>query len=434
MEKVTLRAHFDGREIVIDEPYELEEGAELLVTVVSGGRQRRPWARVRAEESAEDEGGGASGQLPRHSQGFGRSHAVDQSAASDESTAFDRAAAFDQPQPAAGGRVVFNRVAIRDPMVNNVEGATLLLPEGWNLEGGFVWMPLFSVQANLLVRASDPLTGAAVETLPLQWYVWPSPQMMAVPMQIGTNYLGSVLMPPPGNPVEFVQNIYMQGPLQHLRGARLDGVEDMPQLAAEVARSHGAGRTVYVSRLRYSYEFGGRAWEEEVYPTLIFEPGDGMLVMWYGMGGAMRAPAGELERQRPLLSVVIPSIRYTLDWSACLEQVRQMYRQNRANQQQRTRELGQMLAQYREEMRRAHQQVYEERMASQDRLSFARREVIGGVETYVDPFGARAVELPSGYSYNWVSDQGQVICTNEPTFDPRVGDTRNWQNMPRYRP
>ncbi|HEX8412212.1 MAG TPA: hypothetical protein VF883_25405, partial [Thermoanaerobaculia bacterium] len=71
---------------------------------------------------------------------------------------------------------------------------------------------------------------------------------------------------------------------------------------------------------------------------------------------------------------------------------------------------------------------------SQDRLSFARREVIGGVETYVDPFGSRAVELPSGYSYNWVNDQGQVILTNEPGFDPRVGDTRNWENMPRYRP
>ncbi|HEX7998542.1 MAG TPA: hypothetical protein VF528_09140 [Pyrinomonadaceae bacterium] len=410
MENVTLRAHFDGRQIVLDEPFELEPGAKLIITVLpeSAGEEREDGSQLPSEGSVPDGGG----DVPENP--------------------FKKGYEFSETNPPAEERVVFKRVAIRDPDVNNIEGATLLLPEGWNLEGGFVWMPLFSVQANLLVRASDPQTGAAVETLPLQFYVWP--MQMVVPMQIGTNYLGSVLMPPPRTPVEFVQNIYMQGPLQHLRGARLEDVEDMPQLAAEVARSHGAGRTVYVSRLRYSYQFGGRAWEEEVYPTLVFEPADGMIAMWYGMGNSMRAPAGELERLRPLLSVIVPSIRFTLDWSACLEQVRQMYRQNRANQMQRTRDLGRMLTQYREEMRRAHQQVYEERMASQDRISFARREIIGGIETYVNPFDSHAVELPSGYSYHWVSDDGTIISTNSATLDPRPGDRRNWQNMKRYRP
>lgn len=410
MGNVTLRAHFDGRQIVLDEPFELEPGAKLIITVLpeSAGEEREDWSRLPSDGSVPAGGGRVPGHPSQDSPGF------------------------NEPTPPKGQRVVFNRVAIRDPDVNNIEGATLLLPEGWNLEGGFVWMPLFSVQANLLVRASDPQTGAAVETLPLQFYVWP--MEMVVPMQTGTNYLGSVLLPPPRNPVEFVQNVYMQEPLQHLRGARLDGVDDMPQLAAEVARSHGSGRTVYVSRLRYSYQFGGRAWEEEVYPTVVFEPADGLIAMWYGMGNAMRAPEGELERMRPLLSVVVPSIRFTLDWSACLEQVRQMYRQNRANQMQRTRELGRMLTEYREEMRRAHQQVYEERMASQDRISFARREVIGGIETYVNPFDSHAVELPSGYSYHWVSDDGTIISTNSPTLDPRPGDRRTWQEMARYRP
>lgn len=409
MENLTLRAHFDGRQIVLDEPFELEPGAKLIITVLpeSAGEEREDWSRFPSDDSAPD-GGGVPGHPSKDSPGF------------------------DEPTPPKGQHVVFKRVPVRDPDVNNIEGATLLLPEGWNLEGGFVWMPLFSVQANLLVRASDPQTGAAVETLPLQFYVWP--MQMAVPMQVGTNYLGSVLLPPPRNPVEFVENVYMQGPLQHLRGARLDDVDDMPQLAAELARSHGSGRTVYVSRLRYSYQFGGRAWEEEVYPTVVFEPADGVIAMWYGMGNAMRAPAGELERMRPLLSVVVPSIRLTLDWSACLEQVRQMYRQNRANQMQRTRELGRMLTEYREEMRRAHQQVYEERMASQDRISFARREVIGGIETYVNPFDSHAVELPSGYSYHWASDDGTIISTDSPTLDPRPGDRRTWQQMARYRP
>ena len=34
MGKVTLRAHFDGRQILLDEPFELEPDTELIVTVL----------------------------------------------------------------------------------------------------------------------------------------------------------------------------------------------------------------------------------------------------------------------------------------------------------------------------------------------------------------------------------------------------------------
>lgn len=34
MDTVTLRAHFDGKQIVLDEPFKLEPNAELIVTVV----------------------------------------------------------------------------------------------------------------------------------------------------------------------------------------------------------------------------------------------------------------------------------------------------------------------------------------------------------------------------------------------------------------
>ena len=63
--------------------------------------------------------------------------------------------------------ILFDKVAVRDPWVNNIEGATLLVPEGWRVEGGITWMPNFSIQANLLIRVTDPQSGAAAETLPL---------------------------------------------------------------------------------------------------------------------------------------------------------------------------------------------------------------------------------------------------------------------------
>ena len=87
----------------------------------------------------------------------------------------------------------FNRVAIHDPEVDNIEGASVLVPEGWTLGGGFQWMPMFSQQADLLIRVGDPVTGASVITLPTQRFVWTTQPLN---MPIGSNWLGSVLLPP----------------------------------------------------------------------------------------------------------------------------------------------------------------------------------------------------------------------------------------------
>ena len=48
METVTLRAHFDGEQIRLDEPFELEPNTELIVTVVprASGEEREAWTRL----------------------------------------------------------------------------------------------------------------------------------------------------------------------------------------------------------------------------------------------------------------------------------------------------------------------------------------------------------------------------------------------------
>ena len=47
METVTLRAHFDGKQILLDEPFELEPNTELIVTVVpsASDEDRDAWTR-----------------------------------------------------------------------------------------------------------------------------------------------------------------------------------------------------------------------------------------------------------------------------------------------------------------------------------------------------------------------------------------------------
>lgn len=328
--------------------------------------------------------------------------------------------------------MLFNTVEIRDPAVNNIVGATLLVPEGWRLEGGFAWMPLFSMQANLLIRVSDPQSGTAAEILPSQQFCWP---MQPMPMmQPGANWMGSVMLPPPQSPVACLQSFYFPGLLAHLRSARLVTGEDVPRLAQEAARTMPPNLTPRVTRLRYTYPGGGRTWEEDIYLTTTFAQPDGWTAMWWCSAVAMRAPAGELDERQRLLLSILNSVRLTFEWSAMLEYVKRLFRQNMHGWQEDIRQLGQLYLQHFHQAQQMHQQVWQERQVSQDRQNFAFREALGGVETFVDPYTARPVELPVGYQVHWVNQKGQILVHDDPGFDPRSGSTEDWRDMRRYQP
>ena len=51
METRTLRAHFDGNQILLDEPFELEPNTELLVTVLPKASEEdgEGWGRLSLE-------------------------------------------------------------------------------------------------------------------------------------------------------------------------------------------------------------------------------------------------------------------------------------------------------------------------------------------------------------------------------------------------
>jgi hypothetical protein len=75
------------------------------------------------------------------------------------------AALFAQNTPQA---LRFTRLSVKDPGINNIEAISFLIPAGWKAEGGVQWFPDYSILANLLMRISDPQTGATIEFLPVQ--------------------------------------------------------------------------------------------------------------------------------------------------------------------------------------------------------------------------------------------------------------------------
>jgi hypothetical protein len=160
------------------------------------------------------------------------------------------------PPAATQESLRFTRLSVRDPGINNIEAVSLLIPSGWKAEGGVQWFPDYSILANLLLRISDPQTGAAIEFLPVQNFTWLT--QMVVPMQPGTNYLGNVLWQPITDVSQFIQIFYMPQTLRHLQGVRVVARDELPKLAAEVARSFGGQSTVTSARIRYEYPLAGR--------------------------------------------------------------------------------------------------------------------------------------------------------------------------------
>lgn len=53
MKPVTLRAHFNGERIELDEPFELQPGTPLAVTVHPADPDREDWQRLSALRFAE---------------------------------------------------------------------------------------------------------------------------------------------------------------------------------------------------------------------------------------------------------------------------------------------------------------------------------------------------------------------------------------------
>ena len=52
MSTITLPAHFDGQQIVLDTPYDIAPGTRLLIRVFENDEERDDWLRLSAQNLA----------------------------------------------------------------------------------------------------------------------------------------------------------------------------------------------------------------------------------------------------------------------------------------------------------------------------------------------------------------------------------------------
>jgi hypothetical protein len=338
-------------------------------------------------------------------------------------------AACDSTTASETGTLKFTRLSVKDPGINDIEAVSFLAPAGWKTEGGVQWFPDHSVLANLLMRVTDPQTGAVIEFLPLQNFTWLT--QMVVPMQPGTNYLGNILWPPIDDVREFIKAFYTPTALKQLQRARIVSMQSLDKVAAQVARSYGGQSSVNSARVRYEYETAGKAWEEDVYCTLVYTPNPLGTLWSVSSAYAFRAPKGLLDKLTPAMSTSIATLRLSPDWWAGYMYVQKLF-QNRMNQSIKDAgTISRTIASNSEEIRRMYSESYRQASEAQDRVSQSYSEYIRGVETYTNPYEDRPVQLPSEYRDAWVNQRGEYLLSNDAGFNPNVGDTSEWRRMDR---
>ena len=321
----------------------------------------------------------------------------------------------------------FTRLGVKDPGINNIEAVSFLIPAGWKADGGMQWFPDYSILANLLMKVTDPQTGATIEFLPIQNFTWLT--QMVVPMQPGTNYLGNILCQPIEDVPQFIQMFYVPTVLGQLRGARVGANEPLPKVAAETAKMYGGQSNVKAARVRYECQMNGRPWEQDIYVTLVFTNWH-LGTLWSVTSAyAFSAPKEELDRLTPVMNTTIATLRLSPEWYGGYMYVQKLFN-DRMNQGIRNaRAISDTITRNSEEIRQMFADSYKQRQESQDRINKSFSEYIRGIETYSNPFEGRPVELPSGYNDVWVNSRGEYLLSNQAGLDPNVGDTIEWRRM-----
>lgn len=330
---------------------------------------------------------------------------------------------------ATGPTMRFTRVSVKDPLMSNKEALSFLIPVGWKTEGGVQWFPDHSIQANLLMKVSDPKTGAAIEFLPVQNFTWLT--QMVVPMQPGTNYLGNILWPPISDLPQFIQTFYASSALPQLGSARMVADEDLPKIAVQVAAMNGGQSSAKSGRVRYEYQVGGQPWEEDVYLTLVYWPTQLGAIWSVSSAYSFRAPKGQLARLVPVMNTTINSLRLSPDWYGGYMYVQKLFQDRMKQGIRNARILSDTITRNNEEIRQMFSDSYRRRCESQDRISQKFSEYIRGVETYRNPYEDRPIQLPSGYTDVWVNRSGEYILSNQAGFDPNAGSNLEWRRMPK---
>ena len=289
--------------------------------------------------------------------------------------------------------------------------------------------------------ANDPLQFPADEVL------------HPLPREYG-EITAEVLLPrlrPGASDVQLIAAERLPDVEQHCREVYGDMLRALEQNIASSRSNLGGTQTdgdlqLVAERARVRYTEDGQVWEEEFRHTALastYRLQNEFMLTEQSLCGvfdvrSVRAPAGELDARLPTLLVVAASVRETPQWSTAITKMRLEIAQARAAGRQAAFEQAQANARRTASSDISDMQMdsWRRRQDSMDRMQKASVDAIHETQDFRRADGTTWT-VSNQYSRAFSNAGGQVVLTNDPSFDPgadpRFGGV-NWEPLQRVDP
>jgi len=327
-----------------------------------------------------------------------------------------------------------------DPAVG-IEAFRLLIPKGWQVQGGIQWANNPAMPATSRFRFFNPHGTEQFELLPTQSFFWTDNQLFLATNPPGTLRFGTLVAPPVDLEGAFSRVLLPQfrGDIEGIEVLKREAVPELAKLAlgAQVPGLEARGDA---GKLRFVYRANGQAFEEEMYaavtnfvtrlpPSMLAGPS--FIDYWYvDYVFAFRARRGELDSHAALFQTMLFSLQVNPQWFAKVVNTKEYLVQMSIRGIQAVGRAGEIAAKAGSDLRAEQQADWERREAAKDRAAENFTDYVRGVERFTDPHAGTEVELPSGYGYAWANDLGEYVITTSPSYNPNTESNQRWEPMP----
>lgn len=308
---------------------------------------------------------------------------------------------------------------------------SMLVPKGWQTAGGIFRVdptaqggPSQSIAAKLDFAVMKDQQGTVMARwLPDMLYfdssMSPAGQMGLFPP--GSNYAGMTVYPKM-TAIQYIDQIVIPYAHPQATGLKITDQRNLPDLAQKIQQRVQAaipGMTFYynVALKGVTYWESGIQYEEKLF-TIIEDWGQLGSGMWGNKDTfLMRAPIGELSATEPLFSLIRDSVIIDRQWLSG-ELRGQMQRIQTVREVQKN-------------IQQIEQDIVEHRRKTNAEIHNDMFLTLTSQEEYVNPFTNEIETGSNQWQHRWVNPAGEVIYTNDETYDPRIDANLNRSDFQR---